>query len=445
MACESLQFRPWLSLLWRLVFVLVSAAILTLPAVSPAKAQYYERRGGAQFFDPFGIFGPMFRREPRPPRDYRGYREYPDYRRYRDRPMPPQSRAPSPAVDNSKAPPPRKRDTPATQTVVVLGGSLADWLAYGLDEAYADRPEIGIVRNIHPLSGLIRFDSKGKDWAEVARNYLKDQPADVVVMLVGLSDRVPIHIGKATGNASAGAPTQSKDSGETVQFRTDAWAAAYSALIDKTIAALKSKGVPVIWVGLPSIRGTKSTSDMIYLNDLFRARAERAGIIYADVWDGFVDDSGRFTTYGPDVEGQVRRLRTSEGVYFTKAGARKLAHYVEREINRVMGTKLPAVATTTPNGAGAPSSQPGAPAARPVAGPVVPLTETAGSNTLVGGNGQHSADPLAAQVLVKGDAVPAAKGRADDFSLASRGASEAASAAKSKISPAPASAAPANP
>ena len=43
------------------------------------------------------------------------------------------------------------------------------------------------------------------------------------------------------------------------------------------IAALKSKGVPIIWVGLPTIRGTKSTSDMGYLDELYRGRAEKAG------------------------------------------------------------------------------------------------------------------------------------------------------------------------
>jgi hypothetical protein len=30
------------------------------------------------------------------------------------------------------------------------------------------------------------------------------------------------------------------------------------ARIDAMIAALKSKGVPVVWVGLPAIRGTKA-------------------------------------------------------------------------------------------------------------------------------------------------------------------------------------------
>jgi uncharacterized protein len=94
--------------------------------------------------------------------------------------------------------------------------------------------------------------------------------------------------------------------------------------------------VPVLWVGLPAIRGTKSTADMAYLDDLYRHHAEKAGIIYVDVWDGFVDESGDFALYGPDFEGQTRRLRTGDGVYFTKAGAVKLGHYVERELKRAI-------------------------------------------------------------------------------------------------------------
>ena len=106
-----------------------------------------------------------------------------------------------------------------------------------------------------------------------------------------------------------------------IEFRTDQWAEIYSKRIDETIAALKSKGVPVFWVGLPSIRGTKSTADAVYLNDLYRARAERAGIVYIDIWDGFVDEAGKYSNFGPDYEGQMRRLRSSDGVFFTKSGA----------------------------------------------------------------------------------------------------------------------------
>ena len=125
-----------------------------------------------------------------------------------------------------------------------------------------------------------------------------------------------------------------------IEFRTDQWAEIYSKRIDETIAALKSKGVPVFWVGLPSIRGTKSTADAVYLNDLYRARAERAGAVYIDVWDGFVDEAGKYSNFGPDYEGQMRRLRSSDGVFFTKSGALKLAHYVEREIRRYMNSRV---------------------------------------------------------------------------------------------------------
>ena len=46
-----------------------------------------------------------------------------------------------------------------------------------------------------------------------------------------------------------------------------------------------------------------------------------------------LDEAGRFLQQGPDFEGQTRRLRSYDGVYFTKPGARKLAHYVEREVS----------------------------------------------------------------------------------------------------------------
>ena len=181
------------------------------------------------------------------------------------------------------------------------------------------------------------------------------------------------------------------------------------------IAALKSKGVPIIWVGLPAIRGTKSTSDMGYLDELYRGRAEKAGIAYVDIWDGFVDDQGRYAVQGPDFEGQIRRLRTADGVHFTKAGAVKLASYVDRELRRLMSTRAVPVALPAPETA--PKSGTGA---RPDVGPVLPLSASGGEGgDLVGAGGratQAISDPLAMRVLTRGDPLPAPPGRADDFS-----------------------------
>src|SRR5207245_7737695 len=79
------------------------------------------------------------------------------------------------------------------------------------------------------------------------------------------------------------------------EFQSEKWEVTYTKRIDSTIAALKSAGIPVIWVGLPSQRGTKATEDSSYLNELYRSRAEKEGIIYVDIWDGFVDEEGKFS------------------------------------------------------------------------------------------------------------------------------------------------------
>jgi hypothetical protein len=181
------------------------------------------------------------------------------------------------------------------------------------------------------------------------------------------------------------------------------------------IAALKSKGVPVLWVGLPALRGTKSTADMAYLDELYRERAEKAGIVYVDIWDGFVDDQGRYAVEGPDFEGQTRRLRTGDGVHFTKAGAVKLASYVDLELRRVMLNHVLPVALPGPEEKS--PVKPGAP--RPDVGPVLPLTTSssdAGGLLGAGGNPPPAPDPVAAKVLSRGDPIPPAAGRADDFS-----------------------------
>jgi hypothetical protein len=121
-------------------------------------------------------------------------------------------------------------------------------------------------------------------------------------------------------------------------------------------------------------------------------------------------------------------LRAADGVYFTKPGALKLGHYVEREIQRLMVARATPVALPAPEPQQQAPVKPGAPAPRPVAGPVIPLTaasatpeELAGSNPVRG----SATDPVATRVLVRGEAQPAATGRADDFSWPRQNADEA--------------------
>jgi hypothetical protein len=415
-----------------------AAAALTLALLLPAQAQFWGDWGGRQqqrqrYDNPFGgWFSPS-------PRSY-------------DR-----------EVDYSRAPAPSQKKPEATTTIVVMGDANADWLGYGLEDAFAEKPEIAIVRKHRTDSGLIRYDQRRDtaEWPQVAREIIAAEKPKIVVMMIGNNDRQQIREkapptvrpntqkpnapAPATSAAPAPAPAPADPEQQPAEhaaeppanmtpeqarqanygpweFHTEKWELAYIRRIDATIAALKSAGVPVLWVGLPSQRGTKASADSSYLNEIYRSRADKAGITYVDIWDGFVDEAGRFSPQGPDSEGQIRRLRTGDGVYFTKYGARKLAHYVERElqrinINRGIPVALPVPVDQGPEG---PNAKPGGPAQRPNAGPVVPLTATnVGTDELLGSARTARApttDASANRVLTKGEAIAPPAGRADDFS-----------------------------
>src|SRR5215475_12450279 len=48
--------------------------------------------------------------------------------------------------DFSKAPLPEKRDSVPERNVLVMGDGMADWLAYGLEDAYLEQPDMGVIR-----------------------------------------------------------------------------------------------------------------------------------------------------------------------------------------------------------------------------------------------------------------------------------------------------------
>jgi hypothetical protein len=319
--------------------------------------------------------------------------------------------------ESIKPPAPRKVETPSTAAIAVVGDSIGEWLGYGLEQAFAETPEIGILRKIKPDLGLVRDEVRldAPQWSQAVKDLLAAEKPSVIVVMLGLNDRLPLRERVAATEGTAAPPDNHHPTVATAQgprqpppanyeFRTDKWAELYSRRVDDMIAALKAEGVPILWVGLPAIRGTKSTSDMSYLNELYRARAEKAGIIFVDVWDGFVDDQGRYVAQGPDFEGQTRRLRTYDGVYFTKAGAEKLGHLVERDLRRILSSHVLPVALPGPE-----ESSP----AKGAIGPVVPLNAlSAGeSRDLLGG--ERETDPFATR-LQSGTAAP--PGRADDFS-----------------------------
>ncbi|MBL8588359.1 MAG: DUF459 domain-containing protein [Methylobacteriaceae bacterium] len=339
------------------------------------------------------------------------------------------------------APSPDRPPVEATFFVATLGDSLGLMLADGLRESLAtDRPHVGVLRKARDSSGLVREDFF--DWRKAAHDIANGaERVDYAVIMLGSNDR-----------------QQMRDAdGAVLDPLTPRWREVYGARIEAVVGAFRARAIPVIWVGLPIMRQERYAADIAQLNEMFRIHAEKAGARYVDVWERFADDAGHFDAFGPDVNGQNARLRTADGIHLTRAGAVKLAHFVQGDIARAAGA-APAVAAAPEPGRPAPAlvdpceidataivrdtlrqeeearaaaarfagiAPPDLPGAlflpsKPAAGAVVPLTVpalspggalAAGRATAAGGD----AAALMRRALTEGRPQEAKPGRADDF------------------------------
>lgn len=323
---------------------------------------------------------------------------------------------------------PKPKPEPTT-TIAVFGDSLAEAIADGLDDAFEDAAEVAVVRRTRGEGGLVRADVT--NWAKQIAEYVASGPkATYAVIMLGLNDRQPLREGETTH--------------EPLSPR---WRELYAERVDAALKPLAGQSIPWVWVGLPPMKNEAYSADLAALNAVYRERVQRAGGIYVDIWPGFVDDQNRYTMQGPDVAGQVGRLRRPDGIHFTPAGARKAAHFAEVELRRMIegrskGEPTPAVAATPagPSPASTPADDtesvdrkilaalppvpepeglPQIARQRPLAGPVLPLTraEASAGGALMGERPRLEGDAgfTLERALRDGVAPTPRPGRADDF------------------------------
>jgi len=286
--------------------------------------------------------------------------------------------------------------------VLVVGDFIGGGLGEGLAEAFEATPGIVVERRTNGSSGVVRDDYY--DWPANLPGLIAETDPAVIVVSMGANDRQQMTV--------AG--------GAKEKFRSESWTKEYEARVARIAALVRESGRPLFWVGMPAFQSSAMTADMTTLNTIYRAQAEKAGGEFIDIWDGFVDEEGRFVTSGSDINGQQVRLRGSDGINLTKAGKRKLAFYVEKEIRRVLGD-------AAADGTGrqgdlrdlvvlAPAEDAEITQTQPIA-----LTDPAldGGTALLGGavfakgNGKSPREKL----VEKGEVADAPLGRVDDFSL----------------------------
>jgi hypothetical protein len=380
-----------LSLAQRLLMAVAISATALVATVSTVSAQFPFFFPGPR--DPYrDPYRPQYRPPP-PPSPFYGFPREP--RRQIEVAPAPVQEEPSGTIYGSTEAADKHRTSQANHYVLVVGDTLADQLAQGLADAFvAERPEVAIVKKTRASSGLVRADFY--DWPAQLPALLEAEKPSAIAVMLGTNDRQVL-----------------RDDKGAYEIRSDRWRELYVLRIEAFVNELKKKGVPVFLVGLPSMRIPRLSADLQYINEILREQAQRLGVYYVDIWDGFVGENDEFAMFGPALDGQRRRLRVDDGVHFTRAGARKAAHYVERDLIRLFdqGPRGPLIPQETPEAAPAPTG-------RPVAGPVVPLTQPAGPVGQLLGAGaptQSTNDGIASRVLVEGRPVEPVSGRADDF------------------------------
>src|SRR5262249_10231673 len=171
-------FRPRRRGAVRAAETIVAAACVTIALLLPADAQFWGPWGGGSWDR---------RQQPQPQRPPAKYNPFGG----RVGGPPPQPAGPA---DDCRAPQAQPHaETARTTPIVVVGDSMADWLAYGLEDAFSEKPEFSIVRKNRTYSGLIRYDPRrDSDWVPAIKETLTADKPKFIVMMIGVNDRQAI-------------------------------------------------------------------------------------------------------------------------------------------------------------------------------------------------------------------------------------------------------------
>jgi uncharacterized protein len=199
--------------------------------------------------------------------------------------------------------------------ILVIGDSLGDGLWQGLYRAFEEDKNLEFINRSKASGGLVRTDSN--NWDSQLADIMKNDTFQIAVVMFGANDDQAIRSGK-----------------DWLKVGSEPWRQAYGERVEGIIKKLRAANIAVYWVGLPVMRSPDQSADAEMMNEVFREKAFINSAKYIDTWNGFTDESGRFSAYGPDMSGQVKRLRADDGVHFTERGSVKLAHFVEKELRR---------------------------------------------------------------------------------------------------------------
>jgi uncharacterized protein len=200
-----------------------------------------------------------------------------------------------------------------TLTVAVMGDSVAHDLGRGLEDLFADKRHIRVIRQTRFATGLVRTDYY--DWNKVAREFLATHRPDVILVVIGGNDRQAIRV-----------------NGHRYDPLTREWQIHYARLVSRFMNDFHHSHARVYWVSLPPVRSASLTHAYRIINRIYRREAARHRFEYLDIWNKFTTPSGAYSSFGESLEGVKRRIRMQDGEHFTDIGRLVFAADVAKAI-----------------------------------------------------------------------------------------------------------------
>ena len=197
------------------------------------------------------------------------------------------------------------------QPTLMLGDSMMRLLGKAMEKEL--KKEGFAAKSFTSLgSGLARLDAF--DWYTKIETMMKETQAATVVVTLGANDRQPLL----------------NESGQTLQFGTEAWREEYGQRIGRAMDTLISNGAKhVIWLLLPDMKDRTHQLYAEVVNELYREQAavetRKDSVILFDMRPLITRTPGTFTLFIMSPQGEALSVRDTDGVHLTMTGAKIVA------------------------------------------------------------------------------------------------------------------------
>ncbi|QQR37009.1 DUF459 domain-containing protein [Devosia oryziradicis] len=210
-------------------------------------------------------------------------------------------------------PKPQVEKAPNATRLAVFGDSLAIDLSKALERFYAEDPNLVIINQGVSNSGFVRADYF--DWNAAIEEQIAADSFDLAIVMIGINDRQQIEV-----------------NGQSYNSLTPQWTTTYQARLTDFLGKLRAARKPVIWVGLPPMSKSEYSAAISQISNIQRLASFSGGAEFLDIYERFLGEDGKYSSHGPDVNGQNARMRKDDGIHFSSAGADKLAFYLSQTI-----------------------------------------------------------------------------------------------------------------